>query len=96
MKGQGTRAALSSSTGRTALFTTLAVGDGRTATGSTGFGAGARGGRFFDLRSLYVRGHARSASAPRGVDADLGWIEVVPTRTVAWYYGRMREADDAT
>lgn len=51
---------------------------------------------FFDLRALSVRGHARSASAPRVAGADLDWIEVVPTRTVAWDYGRLREADDAT
>jgi hypothetical protein len=51
---------------------------------------------FFDLRALYVRGHVTAAPAPRGTVPDLDWIEVEPTRTVAWDYGRMREADDAT
>ena len=43
--GPGTRTALPSSTGRTALFTTLALGDSRKATASAACGAGARGGR---------------------------------------------------
>ncbi len=49
---------------------------------------------FFDLRALYVRGHAQPAEPPRGAPAGLTWFEVIPVKTVAWDYGSLREVID--
>ena len=51
---------------------------------------------YFDLRALYIRGHAKPAQAPRGAEAFHRWFEVLPLKTVAWDYGQMREVSDAT
>ena len=49
------------------------------------------GVRFFDLRALYIRGQAQPATAPRDAPAGRVWFEVIPTKTVAWDYGSLRE-----
>ena len=43
---------------------------------------------FFELRAVYVRGVARSAPSSR--QGDVRWVEVEPSRTSSWNYGRMR------
>ena len=43
---------------------------------------------FFELRAVYVRGVARSAPSSR--QDDVRWVEVEPSRTSSWDYGRMR------
>jgi len=52
------------------------------------------GVHYFDLRAIYVRGHAQPAQAPASVRPALAWLEVVPVKTVAWDYGAMRAVDD--
>ncbi len=42
---------------------------------------------YFDLRAIYIRGEMQ----PRETEAGGAWFELVPTRTVAWDYGAMRE-----
>ena len=51
---------------------------------------------YFELRAIYIRGQVKAAEAP--VDAPTGqkWFEVVPSKTVAWDYGRLREVGDAS
>ena len=49
---------------------------------------------FFDLRALYIRGQVQPAEPPRRAPADRRWLEVVPLKTVAWDYGRLREVND--
>lgn len=50
---------------------------------------------FFQLRALYVRGTAQPSAPPAGdMPAGCRWIELLPTKTVAWDYGQMREVDD--
>ncbi len=44
---------------------------------------------FFELRAVYIRGkatHIRDESEDARV-----WVEVLPTNTTSWDYGRMRE-----
>jgi hypothetical protein len=56
--------------------------------------------QFFDLRAIYIRGRLSSAAAESleihlaVVASGTAWFEVVPTKVVAWDYGRMREVDD--
>lgn len=50
---------------------------------------------FFDLRAIYVRGHVKPVSAPAGAHPGRCWFEVVPTKTVAWDYGMLREVGNA-
>ena len=52
------------------------------------------GVQFFDLRAIYVRGQVKPADAPTGGPAGQTWFELVPTKAVAWDYGRLREVDD--
>ena len=54
------------------------------------------GVHYFDLRAIYIRGHAQPAETPMGAPARRAWFVVVPLKTVAWDYGRMREAADAS
>lgn len=49
---------------------------------------------FFDLRAIYVRGHAKPVVTPGGVPAHHVWYEVVPLKTVAWDYGTLRRVSD--
>ncbi len=53
------------------------------------------GVHYFDLRAIYIRGHARPAEAPLEAAAGQAWFEVVPLKTVAWDYGLMREVAGA-
>lgn len=48
---------------------------------------------WFDLRAIYVRGLLTPVDRPAdaGAGAGHGWFEVVPTKTVAWDYGQLRE-----
>lgn len=43
---------------------------------------------FFELRAVYVRGHATYARERS--EGEKTWIEVVPTKITSWDYGRMR------
>jgi hypothetical protein len=49
---------------------------------------------YFDLRAIYIRGQVKPAEAPKGAPAGCTWLEVVPTKTVAWDYGTLREVSD--
>ncbi len=49
---------------------------------------------FFDLRAIYMRGHARPIEAPLHAPAGRIWVEIIPLKTVAWDYGTLREATD--
>lgn len=51
------------------------------------------GVQFFDLRAVYVRGHAHPLGGVEGLAGDFVWLEVQPTRAVAWDYARIRETD---
>jgi hypothetical protein len=51
---------------------------------------------FFDLCAIYVRGQAQPIDAPQTAPAGHVWFEVLPTKTVAWDYGTLREVDDAS
>ncbi len=48
---------------------------------------------FFDLRAIYVRGRADEAASPDGATDGRVWMEVAPTKIVAWDYATMRQAD---
>jgi hypothetical protein len=53
--------------------------------------------QFFDLRAVYVRGylHSRDSRENSGNRVDgYVWLEIEPTRTVAWDYARIREVAD--
>jgi hypothetical protein len=43
---------------------------------------------FFELRAVYVRGVARPA--PSSPQEGVHWVEVEPSLTSSWHYGRMR------
>lgn len=49
---------------------------------------------FFDLRAIYIRGRVEPAEAPADAPDGHIWFEILPTRTVAWDYGMLREVDD--
>jgi hypothetical protein len=49
---------------------------------------------YFDLRAIYIRGQVKPAEAPEEAPANCTWLEVVPTKTVAWDYGTLREVSD--
>ena len=52
------------------------------------------GVHFFDLRAIYIRGQVEPTEAPDGAPAGRTWFEVVPLKTVAWDYGKLREVRD--
>jgi len=52
------------------------------------------GVHFFDLRAIYLRGQAQPTDPPPDVPKGHIWIEVIPTKTVAWDYGMLREVAD--
>jgi hypothetical protein len=52
------------------------------------------GVQFFDLRAIYVRGHARASGGKQDPAGEHFWFAVEPTRTVAWDYARIRAVDD--
>jgi hypothetical protein len=54
-------------------------------------------GRYwFELRAVTLRGRLLAAADPSGGGAsDLVWLELVPERSVAWDYGRLREEGEA-
>ncbi len=52
------------------------------------------GVHWFDLRAIYIRGHALPAVAPAGAEAGRDWFEVMPLKTRAWDYGALREVSD--
>ena len=49
---------------------------------------------FFDLRAIYIRGHAKPSDTPDAAPAGRRWFEVIPLKTVAWDYGTLREVPD--
>ena len=52
------------------------------------------GVQFFDLRAIYVRGQVKQAGVPANGPAGHVWFELMPTKTVAWDYGMLREVED--
>jgi hypothetical protein len=46
---------------------------------------------YFELRALYIRGRLKLAKALADVPTGRIWFELVPTKTVAWDYGTLRE-----
>lgn len=46
---------------------------------------------FFDLRALYVRGHAHPVEPPPSAPSGHTWFELIPLKTVAWDYGTLHE-----
>ncbi len=50
---------------------------------------------YFDLRALTIRGPAQPAAVPPGARAGCAWLELIPTKMVAWDYGKMRPASKA-
>jgi hypothetical protein len=46
---------------------------------------------YFELRALYIRGRLQLAEALMDVSTGHIWFELVPTKTVAWDYGTLRE-----
>ncbi len=46
---------------------------------------------YFDLRAITIRGQVQPAAAPPGARAETAWFELVPSKTVAWDYGSMRD-----
>ncbi len=48
---------------------------------------------YFELRAIYIRGQAQAAEPPAGAPGGHTWLEVVPAKTVAWDYGKMREVE---
>lgn len=52
------------------------------------------GVHWFDLRAIYIRGHAQPAALPAGAEAGREWFEVLPLKTRAWDYGALREVSD--
>ena len=52
------------------------------------------GVHWFDLRAIYIRGHAQPAAAPTGAAVGREWFEVLPLKTRAWDYGALREVSD--
>ena len=52
------------------------------------------GVQFFDLRAIYVRGYVQPLDGVESLAGDYFWFEVLPTRSVAWDYARIREVDD--
>ncbi len=50
---------------------------------------------YFDLRALTIRGQAQPAAAPPGARSGYAWLELVPSKMVAWDYGKMRPASKA-
>lgn len=48
---------------------------------------------FFDLRALYVRGHAHPVDSPPQAQSGFTWFELIPSKTVAWDYGTLHEED---
>lgn len=49
---------------------------------------------YFDLRAIYVRGSVLPVQPASGGAAGYAWFELTPSKTIAWDYGMMREADD--
>ena len=45
---------------------------------------------YFELRGLRVRGALRDNAAPPGLDPELRWLELEPSKINAWDYGSMR------
>jgi hypothetical protein len=52
------------------------------------------GVQYFDLRAIYVRGLIQAVPPPATAARDHSWFALVPSKTVAWDYGTMREVDD--
>ena len=52
------------------------------------------GVHFYDLRAIYIRGHIQPVETPVGGPAGQAWFEVLPAKTVAWDYGKLREEPD--
>lgn len=49
---------------------------------------------YFDLRAIYIRGSVQPVQPPSDAPAGDVWFELSPSKTIAWDYGMMREADD--
>ncbi len=52
------------------------------------------GMQFYDLRAIYIRGYAQHSAPPPNAPAGHAWIELLPSKTVAWDYGTLHEVDD--
>jgi hypothetical protein len=50
--------------------------------------------QFFELRAIYIRGRVKPVPVPEIVSAGFIWFEIEPIKTVAWDYGKLREARD--
>ncbi len=48
---------------------------------------------YFDLRAIYIRGALQPGGKPPDDLKDCAWYELVPSNTVAWDYGSMREVE---
>ena len=46
---------------------------------------------YFELRAIYIRGRLQLAETPADAPTSRVWFELVPTKTVAWNYGMLRE-----
>jgi hypothetical protein len=46
---------------------------------------------YFELRAIYIRGNLQPVEAPPGGQMGGTWYELIPVKTVAWDYGKMRE-----
>ena len=53
------------------------------------------GVQFFDLRAIYIRGTVSAEGLPAD-DSGLRWLEVEPTKIVAWDFSEMRVAADGS
>ncbi len=51
---------------------------------------------YFQLRAIYIRGRVQTAEAPIDGPSGQAWFEVIPTKVVAWDYGKLREVSDGS
>ena len=52
------------------------------------------GVQYFDLRAIYIRGIIQAVPPPTTAASDHSWFALIPSKTIAWDYGTMREVDD--
>jgi len=50
----------------------------------------------FDVRGIHIRGYIKLTKTLQGLPEGFTWIELEPSKTTAWDYGRMREVNDAS
>ncbi len=49
---------------------------------------------FFNLRAVYIRGQVQPSASPVDAPSGRNWLELIPSKTVAWDYGKFREVSD--